>query len=94
MEVAGLCPVVVSTTPANGATGVLINQVISASFNEVMNPATITQASFIVHGATPVAGTVSYLGTTAYFTPTNSFAPNTTYTARVKTTVKDLKGNI
>jgi len=93
VEVAGLCPVVVSTTPANGATGVLINQVISASFNEAMNPATFSQASFTVQGATPVAGTVSYLGTTAYFTPTNSFAPNTTYTARVKATVKDLKGN-
>ena len=34
-------PTVISTVPANGATGVPINQVLSATFSKAMNPATI-----------------------------------------------------
>ena len=34
-----VAPAVVSTVPAAGATGVPVNQVISATFNEAMNPA-------------------------------------------------------
>lgn len=93
VEVPGVCPIVISTTPANDATGVSLNQIITVTFNEAMNPATITQASFIVQGAGPIAGTVSYTGTTATFTPSDALTPNSTYTARVKTSVKDLTGN-
>ena len=93
VKVDSVCPVVVSTDPANGATSVALNKVISVTFNEAMNPATITQASITLKGTGPVAGTVTYSGTTAFFTPAGPLATNTTYTGRVTTAVKDLTGN-
>lgn len=93
VQVDGLCPVVVSTDPANGATSVALNKVISVTFNEAMNPATITQATIILQGTAPVTGTVTYSGTTAFFTPNSPLAANTTYTGRVTTSVKDVTGN-
>ena len=44
----GFAPVVTSTIPANGATNVPLNQKIIATFNQPMNPATITAGN--VHG--------------------------------------------
>jgi hypothetical protein len=54
-------PAVMSAVPANGATGVPMAQVISASFNEAMNAATITASTFMVAGpgGVPVTGTVT-----------------------------------
>jgi Ice-binding-like/Bacterial Ig-like domain len=93
VQVDGVCPLVLSTDPANLETGVALNKVITVTFNEEMDPATITQASFTVTGAAPVAGTIAYSGTTASFTPSSPLAVNTTYTGRVTTAVKDLMGN-
>ncbi|MBC7845131.1 MAG: Ig-like domain-containing protein [Flavobacterium sp.] len=93
-EVVGVCPVVLSTNPIDGAFGVPLNQIITATFNEEMNPATINQSSFIITvGDVPVAGTVTYSGTTATFTPAARLAINTLYTGRIKTSVKDVDGN-
>ncbi len=39
----GICPLVVSTIPADKAIDVPLNQIISATFNETMNSATINQ---------------------------------------------------
>src|ERR1700682_5088623 len=66
--------IVIATSPANGATGVLTNTIVSAGFSSVMNPASINATSFTLTGpgATPVAGAVSYSGTTATFTPAGS----------------------
>jgi len=96
----GVCPIVVSTIPDNGAVGVPLNQVVSATFNEKMNPSTITGSSFTlmssisgVNTLTAVNGTVVYSGLTAFFTPTNPLTPNTTYTGRVTTAARDLTGN-
>jgi len=101
----GVCPLVVSTIPIDKAVNVPLNQVISATFNENMDPATITQESFTLQqGATitasiksamveiPVAGTVSYSGITASFTPSSPLTPSTTYTGKVTTSAKDLLG--
>ncbi|TDD75483.1 Ig-like domain-containing protein [Flavobacterium caseinilyticum] len=95
VEVEGVCPIVISTIPANGALGVPFRQVISATFNEEMNPSTINATTFIVTEATgtTIAGTISYSGNTATFTPSAPLTPNTTYTARIKTGVKDVMGN-
>ena len=93
VQVDGVCPLVVSTDPANAATSVALNKVITVTFNEVMNAATITQASITLTGAAPVTGTITYSGTTASFTPSSPLAINTTYTGRVTTAVKDLMGN-
>src|SRR5674476_713887 len=98
----GVCPIVVSTIPAPGAVGVPLNQIVSATFNEKMNPSTITGTSFTLMASIPiagvntltaVAGTVAYSGLTAFFTPTNPLLPNTTYTGRVTTAARDLTGN-
>jgi ketosteroid isomerase-like protein len=87
-------PTVVSTVPANGATLVAINTVVSATFSEAMNAATITGATFKVTGpgATPVAGTVTYTGTTATFTPTVVLANSTLFTATITTGAQDPSG--
>ena len=95
VETVGVCPVVISTIPANGALGVPFNQIISATFNEVMNQSTIDESTFIVKKAdgTAVKGKVAYSGTTATFTPASPLSPNTTYTGRITTGVKDVDGN-
>jgi Ice-binding-like/Bacterial Ig-like domain len=87
-------PTVVSTVPANGATAVPVNTVVSATFSETMNAATINAASFTVTGpgATPAAGVVTYAGNTATFTPTAVFANNTLFTATITTGAKDPAG--
>jgi hypothetical protein len=78
-------PAVVSTIPANGAANVPIGQVLSATFSEAMNPATISATTFTltVTGGAAVAGTVAYAGGVATFTPTASLAYSTNYTATI-----------
>jgi len=99
VEVVGVCPVVESTNPVNAATSVPLNQVITATFNEEMNPVTITQASFTLtsglKAGIPVAGALTYNNTNATlsFVPASPLTQNTTYTGTVKSTIKDLKGN-
>ena len=92
-EVDGVCPLVTTTSPVNGATNVPLDQIITVSFNEEMNPETINQSSFTLNGTSQVAGVVTYSGTTATFTPSALLTPNTTYSARITRTVKDLTGN-
>jgi len=93
VETVGICPIVESTIPADGASGVPLNQIITATFNETMNPATILESSFTVTGSAPVSGAVTYSGRTATFTPRSLLAPNTVYTGRITTSVKDVDGN-
>jgi len=87
-------PTVVSTVPANGATAVPVNTLVSATFSGAMNPATIGAATFTVTGpgATPVAGAVTYAGVTATFTPTAVLANSTLFTATITTGAKDPAG--
>ena len=90
----GVCPKVISTDPANNASGVILNKVITATFNEAMNPLTITQTTFTLKdGTTSISGVVSYSGMTATFTLTNNLTPLTTYTATITTGAKDPAGN-
>ena len=91
-EITGVCPVVVSTNPDNGATSVPIDQVISVTFNEAMDASSINSSTFTVLGTTAVAGTITYSGLTASFTPSAALAPNTTYSARMTRGAKDLNG--
>ena len=90
----GECPIVIATTPIEGANSVPLRSNVTATFNKEMNPETINQSSFIVTAANiPVAGAVTYSGVKATFTPTSQLIANTIYTATIKTTVKDLAGN-
>jgi hypothetical protein len=86
---------VISTVPTNGALAVPVNTLISATFSEAMNPATINAATFTLTGpgATPVAGTVTFAGTTATFTPTTLLATSTLFTATITTGAQDLAGH-
>lgn len=93
-EVVGVCPVVSSTVPTDGAFGVPLNQLVTVNFNEGMNPATINQSSIIISVAgVAIPGTVSYSGNSATFTPTSRLKTNTLYSGRVTTAVKDVAGN-
>jgi hypothetical protein len=85
-------PSVISTVPANLATNVPVTQVISATFNEAMDPSTINATTFTVKiGATLVAGTVTYSGSTATFTPSSNLVAGT-YTAKITSAAKNLAG--
>jgi len=86
-------PAVISATPPNGAVGVCPKTVITATFNEAMNPITINTTSFTV--APGVTGVVTLDGTgrIAAFTPSSNLALSTTYTATITTGAQDLAGN-
>ncbi|MFA5394220.1 MAG: Ig-like domain-containing protein [Candidatus Ratteibacteria bacterium] len=90
-------PTVISTNPINGATNVPLNSKITATFSEVMDPATIVSpaTTFTVTGpgSTPVSGTVSYSDTTALFTPDSDLSDTTLYTATITTAAQDDIGN-
>ncbi len=95
----GVCPVVVSAVPIDKAINIPLNQVVSATFNTKMDPATITNASFTLEGTPATAGlkmatiaieaTVTYNELTATLTPSVPFSPFTTYTGRINTSAKD-----
>ncbi|MEL7589493.1 MAG: ice-binding family protein, partial [Prolixibacteraceae bacterium] len=99
-ETVGVCPLVVSTVPIHNAVDVPPDQVITATFNERMNPETITETSFTLEegttstkGTTPITGTVSYNASTASLVPSIPLSPFTLYTGTMKTLARDLMGN-
>jgi hypothetical protein len=86
-------PIVQSTIPINGVTGVPINGNISATFSEAMDSTTLTTSTFkLASGAGPVPGAVNYANLAAVFNPTTQLASNTLYTATVTTGAKSLFG--
>ncbi len=93
VEIVGVCPIVLSTIPADEDINVPLDQVISATFNEELDPETVNSQSFTVNGTSAVAGTVTYSESTAFFTPSADLLPNTTYTGTVTTGIKDPLGN-
>ncbi|MEA2710287.1 MAG: hypothetical protein QOF78_2888 [Phycisphaerales bacterium] len=88
-------PTVSSTSPADDETGVAFNKKIAATFNEPMDPLTLTNSTVTVTGAggANVAGSIGYAGSTMTFTPTNPLAANTVFTATITTGAEDLAGN-
>lgn len=85
-------PTLTSTDPANAATGVPLNKMVSATFSKPMDPLSITMT--LKQGVTSVTGTVSYTGNTASFTPMANLAASTLYTATVGAGATDLAGNV
>lgn len=82
-------PVVTITGPANGATWVPVNTVISATFNEPVDCGTVT---FTI--TPPVAGSKVCNPTTASYRPSNDgLAWDQTYTVTIQAGVQDLAGN-
>jgi hypothetical protein len=90
----GAIPTVISTDPANAATGIAVDKKISATFSEAMNPSTINTGTFLLkQGINTITGTVSYSGTTAVFTPSANLLAGTTYTATITTGAQNTAGN-
>lgn len=89
-------PTAVSALPLNAAAGACPNTMVTVTFSEAMNPATITGTTFTLTGpgASVVAGVVSYdtASETATYAPTASLALNTTYTATVTTGAQGMTG--
>ena len=86
-------PSVSATIPTNGATKVVPNAALSATFREAVDQSTIT-FMLLSAGGVAVPTTMSYAGTTAIFTPAGDLSYNTKYTATVIAGVKDLAGNL
>ena len=96
----GTVPTVASTNPASGAGVVPLNQKIAVTFNQPMNPTTMTSAGAftlqITAGSVPVAGTATFVAAanTALFTPTVNLAASTQFTAAIAPTVQSASGNL
>jgi methionine-rich copper-binding protein CopC len=91
-------PTILARSPAPGATGVGTAQVVSVSFSEPMNAATIAAAAFRLRAAgsaTDVAATISYdpATRTATLRPAAPLSANTGFQVTLSGTVTDLAGN-
>jgi hypothetical protein len=93
---AATVPVVTSTTPVNGATGVPVNQVISATFDKAMDATTLTSATFYVakSGGSPLPATVAYSAVTktASLDPMADLEAGATYNVTLSNAVKGASG--
>ena len=92
IRITTLCPLVVSTDPANLATSVPLEKVVSATFNKKMDPETFTAESFTLYNGTKIEGAVTFSDSTVFFTPAEDLTPDKEYTGTVKATVRDLNG--
>jgi hypothetical protein len=89
----GICPVVIESNPSNSAINTPLNQTITVTFNEEMNPLTLNASTFIVRNGSAIAGNISTDGANATFTPAQNLIPNTTYSVQITTSAKDPRGN-
>ena len=85
-------PEVIDVTPPNGSIGVCLNSLVTATFNEPMNPSTINLTTFTLSPAIAGAVTLDSTGRIATFTGTGDLAVSTTYTATITTGAMDLNG--
>jgi len=83
-------PTLAGSDPANGATGVTVNQVITASFSEEMSAPAFNGAVSFDHG---VAFTLTPAGSALTITPRERLACNTTYHVAVGAGASDVAGN-
>jgi uncharacterized repeat protein (TIGR02543 family) len=91
-EIKGDCPVVVATDPTDKAVDVVLNKVISATFNTTMAPSTINDKTFTIkQGATVITGKVAPTADSKIFTftPDQPLLPFTTYTGTITTGATD-----
>lgn len=87
-------PFVTATSPGNNATDVPSNSVITVTFSEAVDPATVTPVAMSIRsGFNTRAGTITYAGTTATFTPNAALESGAMYTVHVTPDVTDVAGN-
>ncbi|MDO3416879.1 DUF4082 domain-containing protein, partial [Hymenobacter sp. BT770] len=93
-------PTVLSTSPANNAASALATANITVTFDEAVDPATVSGTTVqLLNGTSPVAATVTYdaISRTATLDPTATLSYSTAYTISVKggasdPRIKDLAG--
>ncbi len=79
-------PTVVSSSPLDGALDVPLDRLVSATFSEPMDPATLTAITFTLTSAgAAVPGTVSYADSTAVFSPDVDLESDGGFTATITT---------
>ncbi len=88
-------PRVTATDPPAASACMATLGTISATFDEPIDPLTLSPATFLLRDAQggAVAGTVSYAQPTARFQPARSLSGGAQYTATLTTGIKDLAGN-
>lgn len=90
-------PAITSTTPVDNDSDVSVNTTITATFSEDVDTSTITTTVFTLNsetsGTATVSGSVTYSDRIATLTPSDNLSHNSTYTATIKSGVKDLAGN-
>jgi hypothetical protein len=90
-------PTVSSTNPSAGATGISLTSTVSVVFNEPMDPATLTNATFFVKSSlgAMIPGTVTYNAATftAQLTPAAALPSAAALSATITTGAKDVPGN-
>ncbi len=92
---AGVAPRVSDVIPLADSKNVPLEQPVSATFTEPMDPATITPLSFtLMQGATNIDGgvTLNDAGTTATFTPAAPLATSRLYTATITLDARSAAG--
>jgi len=86
-------PNIVSVFPADGESDIARDQVISVTFNVVMDPSTINDSTFSVsNGTSSVKGIIDYSEMTATFTPYNTFDAETDYTVSLAAGIRSRTG--
>ncbi len=89
-------PEISSKSPENGVTDVDRGIIVTVTFSEDINPATINESIFTLSNGGPVSGSVSYntATRTATFDPDDFYLNDgTQYTATISGSVEDLAGN-
>lgn len=79
--------------PADGATGVVLDNDVSVRFTSAIDPSTLTEETFAIapaSGGAPLASTLVWdeETLTATLTPSNGLSPGVLYKAKVSATVK------
>jgi hypothetical protein len=91
-----VAPELERTVPANAATNVPLNQAVSTTFTEAMDPLTITNSTFeLMQSGTAIPAAITYdaINFIATLTPLSPLTANTTYVATVTAGATDLAGN-
>jgi hypothetical protein len=94
-------PTIVSVTPANRSVNIATNAQVRVTFNEPIDPATITSSTFQVVPweagvlKTPLSGTRTYdaATNTMIFQPSSVYLNHSSYHVKVNTGLKDIAGN-
>ncbi|MBI4367416.1 MAG: Ig-like domain-containing protein [Deltaproteobacteria bacterium] len=89
-------PLVISTTPADGATDVAVTEKVSIQFSQAMDASTLTATNIrlLTSDGAVVSMSLTYETTSnmVLITPTATLEANTTYTLEISTNVKSSSG--